>query len=216
MAFDKLVAFQDWVNSAISSAISSAIALLRVAPVGAVMPYAGSSAPTGWLLCQGQAVSRTTYAALFAAIGTTYGGGDGSTTFNVPDLSGRVVAGKEVSATRLTAAIAGFNGDTLGAAGGNQRLHQHTHAVSDPGHGHGVNDPGHAHNILLGTYTPAVVSRASFGDGTNQGIHGGVVQSSGTGIGIVANGTGISIQNSGAGAAQNVQPTIVLNYIIAT
>lgn len=55
-------------------------------PVGAMMPYAGSSAPSGWLLCDGQAVSRTTYSALFTAISTTWGVGDGSTTFNVPDF----------------------------------------------------------------------------------------------------------------------------------
>jgi len=62
---------------------------------GTVLPFAGASAPTDWLLCYGQAVSRTTYANLFAVIGTTYGAGDGSTTFNVPDLRGRVAAGKE-------------------------------------------------------------------------------------------------------------------------
>ena len=56
------------------------------APVGAIMPYGGTTAPDGFLLCQGQAVSRTTYAELFAVIGTSFGAGDGSTTFNVPDL----------------------------------------------------------------------------------------------------------------------------------
>lgn len=64
------------------------------APTGAVTEYAGSSAPTGWLLCDGSAVSRSTYAALFAVIGTNYGAGDGSTTFNVPDVRGRVPTGK--------------------------------------------------------------------------------------------------------------------------
>ena len=62
-------------------------------PAGTVVSYSGSSAPSGWLLCYGQAVSRTTYAGLFSAISTTYGTGDGSTTFNLPDLRGRVVAG---------------------------------------------------------------------------------------------------------------------------
>lgn len=60
---------------------------------GTVLPFAGSAAPSGWLLCYGQAVSRATYANLFAAIGTAFGVGDGSTTFNVPDLRGRVPAG---------------------------------------------------------------------------------------------------------------------------
>lgn len=62
-------------------------------PTGAVIGFAGSSAPSGWLLCDGSAVSRTTYADLFTAIGTSYGVGDGSTTFNLPDLRGRVPVG---------------------------------------------------------------------------------------------------------------------------
>jgi microcystin-dependent protein len=64
-------------------------------PVGTVLPYAGSSAPTNYLLCDGSAVSRTSYAALFAIVGTTYGVGDNSTTFNLPDLRGRIPAGKD-------------------------------------------------------------------------------------------------------------------------
>ena len=63
------------------------------APVGTIMPYGGATVPSGYLLCNGQVVSRTTYAALFAAIGTTYGTGDGSTTFNVPDLRGKFAEG---------------------------------------------------------------------------------------------------------------------------
>lgn len=61
---------------------------------GTVLPFAGSLAPEGWLLCYGQAVSRAVYPHLFDKIGTTFGAGDGSTTFNVPDLRGRVAAGK--------------------------------------------------------------------------------------------------------------------------
>ena len=64
-----------------------------IMPTGVMVDYAGATAPAGWLLCYGQPVSRVTYAALFAAIGTTYGAGDGSTTFNVPDLRGAVAAG---------------------------------------------------------------------------------------------------------------------------
>lgn len=64
-------------------------------PTASVQAFAGSTAPSGWLLCAGQAVSRSTYADLFAAIGTTYGAGDGSTTFGLPDLRGRVIAGED-------------------------------------------------------------------------------------------------------------------------
>lgn len=71
-------------------------------PVGMVSPFAGSSAPTGWLICDGSAVSRSTYAALFALIGTTYGAGNGSTTFNLPDLKGRGVIGVGAGTKVLT------------------------------------------------------------------------------------------------------------------
>jgi microcystin-dependent protein len=64
-------------------------------PAGVVVAFAGGTAPTGWLICDGSAVSRTTYAALFAAIATAYGAGDGSTTFNLPDLRGRAAVGKD-------------------------------------------------------------------------------------------------------------------------
>lgn len=98
-------------------------------PPGVMLDYAGSSAPAGWLLCDGSAVSRTTYASLFAAIGTAYGSGDGSTTFNVPDTRGRVVAGLDTRvsgtfAARLTATgtgTAGIDSTVLGAAGGVDR-----------------------------------------------------------------------------------------------
>lgn len=62
-------------------------------PVGTISAYAGASAPTGWLFCRGQNVSRTTYSRLFAVIGTTYGVGDGSTTFALPDLRGEFIRG---------------------------------------------------------------------------------------------------------------------------
>lgn len=84
-------------------------------PVATVEMLAGGSVPTGWLLCNGQAVSRTTYAALFSAIGTAWGSGDGSTTFNVPDLRGRVPRGVAASG----------DGDELGDEFGSD-THQHT------------------------------------------------------------------------------------------
>lgn len=91
-------------------------------PAGTMIDYAGGTPPAGWLECAGQAVSRSTYAALFLAIGTTHGVGDGSTTFNVPDARGRVVFGKDnmngSAANRLTTSGGGVDGATLGAVGG--------------------------------------------------------------------------------------------------
>ena len=171
-------------------------------PAGSVTAFAAAAAPTGWLLCNGQAVSRTDYARLFAVIGTTFGAGDGVSTFNVPDIRGRVPAMIDGGTGRLTGAQAGGCGGALGNAGGEQG---HTTTGNEmPNHGHGVNDPGHAHPG--GAYW-----RGDLG--------GGQVNSSagftfGEG-GIDVAGTGISIQAAGGGAAHNnVQPTIVLNYII--
>jgi microcystin-dependent protein len=90
-------------------------------PLGGMLDYIGSTAPnSAFVLPIGQAISRTTYATLFSLVGTTYGSGDGSTTFNVPDLTGRTTAMKEAVATRLTTAAGGVDGATLGAVGGSQ------------------------------------------------------------------------------------------------
>lgn len=78
-------------------------------PTGAIMDFAGEESPKGWLICNGSAVSRTTYAKLFKVIGTTFGSGDGSTTFNLPDMRKRVSVGKDSSDSD-------FN--TLGKTGG--------------------------------------------------------------------------------------------------
>lgn len=171
---------------------------LELLAPGIVLPYAGSTAPTGWLLCFGQAVSRTTYAALFDAIGTTFGAGDGSTTFNVPDLRGRVSAGKDnmggTAASRLTnsgTGNPGIDGTTLGAAGGVDR---HTLTSNQM--------PAHSHT----TYAQ------SNGGITNTGATT-YVTSSGNSNTTLSTVT----QNTGASEAHpNTQPTIVLNQIIKT
>jgi microcystin-dependent protein len=93
-------------------------------PVGAYFPYGGTAAPAGWLLCNGAAVSRITYAELFDAIGTAYGAGDGSTTFNIPDLRGRTVFGYESTDSAF---------DAIGKTGGAQVVDsEHVHPVDPP------------------------------------------------------------------------------------
>lgn len=172
-------------------------------PVGTILDYGGSSTPEGYIFPAGQAVSRTgATARLFAVYSTTFGSGDGSTTFNVPDLRGRVVAGKDnmggSAANRLTVGVSGITGTTLGATGGNENMQQHTHIATSV-----VTDPGHSH-----TYS--------------QGV-GGVNYSGGSGLSFVTgttstNTTGITVAttnaNTGFGASQNVQPTFILNKII--
>lgn len=102
------------------------MAYLGFCPPGVVFPYAGATAPDGWLLCDGSAISRTTYAALFAAISTAHGTGDGSTTFNIPDYRGRFLRGRDGGAARdpdragRTASGTGGNtGDNVGSVEGN-------------------------------------------------------------------------------------------------
>jgi microcystin-dependent protein len=95
---------------------------------GVVEPFAGTAAPAGSLLCYGQAVSRTDYVGLFTVIGTTYGTGDGSTTFNLPDLRGFVVAGKDNMGGSAAGRLSG--GTTLGAGLGAQ-THSHGGSTMD-------------------------------------------------------------------------------------
>jgi microcystin-dependent protein len=107
-----------------------------VTAAGSIIMFAGSTAPTGWFLAQGAAVSRTTYADLFAITGTAYGIGDGATTFNLPDFRQRFPLGKADAGT----------GATLGETGGEI---DHDHTI--PGHDHSV--PAHAHGLASHTHT---------------------------------------------------------------
>jgi len=165
-------------------------------PSGVVSPYAGATAPSGWLLCYGQAIDRTTYAALFTAISTTYGSGDGSTTFNVPDLRGRVVAGQDdmggTSANRLTDQTGGLNGDTLGDTGGTE-----THTLT--GAQSGI--PAHTHPAPSGQTGYITNGTGALGIGSGSGND-------------VSTATGASSAANASAAHNNVQPTIILNYII--
>lgn len=101
-------------------------------PAGVVVPYASASVPSGWLLCNGQAVSRATYAALFAVVATTFGTGDGSTTFNVPELRGEFIRGLDNARGVDTGRVLG-SAQASGIAAHN---HTATSVVTDPGHTH--------------------------------------------------------------------------------
>ena len=201
-------------------------------PVGTIFDYGGNTAPSGYLLCYGQAVSRTTYKGLFNIVGTTFGNGDGTTTFNVPDLRGRVVAGQDdmggVSANRLTAIAGGVDGDVMGQVGGSEgatltqaNMPNYNLPVNDPGHAHGVYDPGHSHGTAGNFWQDAggggTYNMTAGGNRYARGLVNVQVYGSGTNIGIYGNTTGITVGTGGSGTpVNNVQPTIILNKIIKT
>lgn len=221
-----------------AAAITDTRTMARIAPevsttpVGTIFDYAGATAPDGFLFCYGQALSRTTYKGLFDILGIVYGSGDGSTTFNLPDLRGRTVSGQDdmggVSANRLTGITNGIDGDVLGGVGGSEghtltqtQMPNYNLPISDPGHGHGVNDPGHNHGLYqdLVSTSGSGSQRAYTGGGAGQQFKWSVpnIAPATTNISIFGNGTGITVPSGGSGVPHNnVQPTMILNKIIKT
>jgi microcystin-dependent protein len=184
-------------------------ALPYAIPVGGLLPYVGASAPnSSFALPFGQAISRATYAPLFALVGTTFGGGDGSTTFNLPDLRGRAVFGLDnmggAAAGRISVGGLNFDGTTLGAAGGAQ---SHTLTNNEmPSHNHGVSDPGHFHTGVL----------RNSGNSPAAGVQPGSNNLVGTnGFNSDTDVTNISIQNTGGGQAFTIlNPCMTLPFIL--
>lgn len=180
-------------DHALSSALSNALA-----PTGSIMAFAGTVAPTGWLLCDGSQQPVATYGALDAVLGTTYGnrtngsGGSGSSHFRLPDLRGRVPAGKDdmggSAASRLTTKVLSA-ANTLGATGGAQT---HTLTTSEM--------PAHDHDRA------GALFNFTGGGGLARGM-------SDKNLGT----SNVRTQDTGGGGEHtNTQPTLVLNYIIKT
>lgn len=183
-------------------------------PVGGMMPYGGSSAPDGWLLCDGTAVSRTTYAKLFSKLSTTFGVGDGSTTFNLPDMRQRFPIGKAASGT----------GSTLGGSGGSI---DHTHSV--PAHYHGMGAGADLNIGASGSHSHSGTYWTRPGSGTLQslqfaaGAQDQTISNTPTATHIHASGDfagRVGLVNGGVdgnaamtSGAQN-PPYLALNYII--
>jgi microcystin-dependent protein len=202
-----------------------------VAPTvpGIVIPFAGMVSPEGYLLCDGSEVSRSTYALLYAVIGDTYGAGDGSTTFNLPDLRGRVVIG-----------VAGTH--ALGSTGGSEtvtltedQLPAHSHVV--PQHGHENNiaakTPALSHSITQPMYKYNRPNSAGIAGGSSkQTVRTTSTQTAtrGTNVSVTAHAseactvagsvTACQAFNSGpyggGGDHNNMQPYTVVNYLIST
>jgi microcystin-dependent protein len=111
--------------------IATAAGVIAASPPGILLAYGGASAPSGWLICDGSAVSRTVYSLLFGAIGTNYGAGDGSTTFNLPDLRGRAPVGYAPTGGHVDVNTLGKNdGIALANRRPKHRHTAHSHSVS--------------------------------------------------------------------------------------
>lgn len=189
-------------------------------PTGAITMYGSSSAPTGYLLCDGAAVNRTTYAALFTAIGTQYGVGNGTTTFNVPNLKGRVPVG-------IDSGDGSF--DVLGETGGakthtltSSEMPSHTHTQNSHTHtqdAHTHIQNAHAHKISdnktqinTGSTFPTVNY-----NGTGEASNTTNATATNQNATATNQSTTATNQNTGGGSAHNnLQPYLVLNFIIKT
>ena len=170
-------------------------------PTGSVLAAALVSAPEGWLICNGAAISRTTYSGLFAAIGVNFGSGDGSTTFNLPDLRGRAPVGVDGGAGRMT------TGNAIGNGGGEQ-----THVLSQgemPVHSHAAG--GLFTNAPISTRQQTLINQYN-----NYSPQNGFNAVSGWAL-FPDSSIGGSTASIGSGSAHNnLQPYQVVNYIIKT
>jgi len=164
-------------------------------PTGVLTMWSTGTAPSGWLLCNGAAVSRTTYAALFAVVGTTFGAGDTTTTFNLPDYRDRMPIGANTIAA------------SIGATGGSKDaiLVSHSHTASTS-----ISDPGHRHTV------PESTQLLNSGNGFATGVTSTPrsINSSTVTTGISAS-TSISTEGS-SGTNANMPPYLGISFIIKT
>lgn len=217
-----------WLSRSNFASLSTRVSALELlVPAGAIHQTSLAAAPQGYLLCQGQAISRTVYSALFTAIGTQYGVGDGSTTFNIPDLQGVIPVGKAASGTFATLNNKG-GAETVTISV--QQMPVHTHVQDSHNHSqnsHNHTQPDHAHSIPGGYVTPSGSQSGFTYSPLNGGGDYGFTYSSteGTQATTASNNattatnqaTTATNQNTGGGGAHNnLQPYIVLNYIIKT
>lgn len=194
--------------------------------IGEVRFVAIANPPPGWLVADGRPVSRATYAKLYVAVADVFGAGDGSTTFNLPDLRGRSVVGSGQGAGLTVRAVGtkwGVEAVVLSVA----QMPSHGHSTNDPGHAHTVGSSGstldHSHNTVFNTISVSgvsggalVMSVDNWTGLTNRGSQGASVNldhvhalsASATGVGVVANG--------GGGGHDNTPPSIAIPaYIYA-
>lgn len=191
-------------------------------PIGALLAYAGSTAPLGWLMCDGAAVSRTTYAALFAVIGTTYGAGNGSTTFNVPDLRNRVPVGSGSTYTRgqtggaatVTLTSSQMPGHTHDFSDTSSSAGDHTHSGSTSSggdHSHSYYSAGSRSDLLAGGGTGAATSASGTTSSGGSHSHSMSLNSNGSHTHTVSGTT----STAGSGSAhENMPPFMAMPTLI--
>ena len=176
-------------------------------PAGVIMPYAGTSLPSGgWLWCNGAAVSQTTYANLFSAIGTTFNNSPGAGNFNLPDMRGNAPFGRDnmggAGVTgRITNGVSGIPGTTLGAIGGNQEIAQHTHYLPTFTTSSGSSG-------IFGLQFPQTTALAGTG-GSGSTLAKGTDATTGSNNPLAAS-------TDSPPASANMPPAIIMNYIIKT
>lgn len=191
-------------TAAVTASLADQLVQIRTNyPVGAVIMYSALTAPIGWLVCDGSAVSRDDYSDLFSVVGVNYGNGDGSTTFNLPNLMGRVVVGVDPSQPE-------FN--SLGETGGAKT---HTLTIGEmPSHTHTQNP----HNHTQASHSHSYDNYEGFSGGSG-GLLGVLRNASGSrstsSVSPTINSTTATNQDTGGGAAHNnLQPYLTMPYII--
>lgn len=195
-------------------------------PIGVFAPFAGTTAPVGWLLCNGAAVSRTIYAALFAVCGTTYGSGDGSTTFNLPNMVNRVPVASGGTYSR------GSTGGAASVALTEAQLASHTHSMSGTAssagdHGHSTSGStgtagNHSHSETGATdraiFPTGGGTVAAYSSGSTTGGGGDHSHSVSVSVGNAGSHTHSlsgTVGSTGSGAAhENMQPYLAVPYIV--
>lgn len=206
-------------------------------PAGVVTAYAGTVPPNGYLLCNGAAVSRATYSRLFTAIGTTYGTGDGSSTFNIPNLSGRVIVARDGGQTEFdtVSEIGGTKAHTLTTSELPIHDHTYTNSPSDGSHSHSAStvDAGNHQHIQQDFVTDdnyyGFLWQYGYGweiyrarrvrvDVANSTANTGFAGTHSHTVTVANGGThthNVTIGNTGGSSAHNnLQPYMVMNYII--